>query len=151
MKNITERIIKDNHSADELEVFLGTRGDSSQKEPRKVVYEGGHLIIEYSADNQLSSIYVDEDYNESMIHNLELEVAEGMLTRHPPLNVPIYIRRTPFLSGLHQSINIENLCLLGQISLSITLKLISGTTSTLSMGLIHYLACFRYEPLGEIA
>ncbi|MEW8068345.1 MAG: hypothetical protein AB2804_17125, partial [Candidatus Thiodiazotropha endolucinida] len=105
MKNITERIIKDNHSADELEVFLGTRGDSSQKEPRKVVYEGGHLIIEYSADNQLSSIYVDEDYNESMIHNLELEVAEGMLTRHPPLNVPIYIRRTPFLSGLHQSIN----------------------------------------------
>ena len=78
MKNITDRILPNQNAADELEVFLGTCGDSTQAEPRKVAYEGGRLIVEYTARHQISSICVADDYSESMIRKLERDVTEAL-------------------------------------------------------------------------
>jgi len=78
MKNITDRILPNQNAADELEVFLGTRGDSTQAEQRKIAYESGRLIVEYTARHQISSICVADDYGESMIRKLERDVAEAL-------------------------------------------------------------------------
>lgn len=78
MKNITDRILQNQNLADELEAFLGTRGDSQQTEQRKVAYEGGRLIVEYNANHQMRSICVTDDYAEPMIRKLESDVADAL-------------------------------------------------------------------------
>jgi hypothetical protein len=78
MKNVTDRLLPDKDKSDELEVFLGTRGDSKQIESRQVAYEGGQLIIEYSKQHKINAIWVSDNYSPLMISHLQQEIVDAL-------------------------------------------------------------------------
>lgn len=78
MKNVTDRLLPDKDKSDELEVFLGTRGDSKQIKSRQIAYEDGQLIVEYNKQNQINAIWLSDNYSPSMISHLQQEIVDAL-------------------------------------------------------------------------
>ncbi len=78
MKEVTDRLLPDKSKTDEFEVFIGSRGGTSQIDQRKVVHEGGRLVVEYDRHHQIESINVADDYDESILSSLENQIAEAL-------------------------------------------------------------------------
>lgn len=78
MKDVTNRLLPDRTKSDEFEVLMSSRGGESRQSKRTVIHEDGRLVVHYAKNHQISAIWVDDDYGESALHELEGQVREAV-------------------------------------------------------------------------